>query len=158
MSQDLPMGPTKTATEHLVIVSKVKNFIKQQQGLNVSTHFFTKLDEDVLQAITEAVENTKKLGRKTVLGRDFNFFKEHPKFDEALVVASKIKRLIKDLGDLNTSAQVVEQLTMRVQRICLDAIAHAVNDKRKTVMDRDFMPPTIHTHKLEDEHVDTLNS
>jgi histone H3/H4 len=76
------------------------------------------------------------------MGRDFSFYKEDPKIDQILVVAAKVKKLIKEAGDLNTSAQVMEQLTVRVQKICLDAIKNAVNDKRKTVMDRDFVHPT----------------
>ncbi len=131
-------------TETLIVISKVKKFIKEQQGLNVSQGFFPKVDEDIRLAIEDGVNNAKKMGRKTVMGRDFNFYKDDPKIDQILVVAAKVKKLIKESGDLNTSAQVMEQLTVRIQKICLDAIQNAVNDKRKTVMDRDFMNPTSH--------------
>ena len=133
-----------TNTETLIVISKVKKFIKEQQGLNVSQGFFPKVDEDIRQTILEAIENAKKMSRKTVMGRDFSFYKDEPKIDQILVVAAKVKKLIKENGDLNTSAQVMEQLTVRVQKICLDAIQNAVNDKRKTVMDRDFVQPTAH--------------
>jgi histone H3/H4 len=132
------------STETLIVISKVKKFIKEQQGLNVSQSFIPKVDEDIRQSIMDAVENAKKMGRKTVMGRDFNFYKDEPKIDQVLVVAAKVKKLIKELGDFNTSAQVMEQLTVRVQKICLDAIKNAVDDKRKTVMDRDFIKPTSH--------------
>jgi histone H3/H4 len=57
---------------------------------------------------------------------------------EVLVVASKVKKLIKDKGDMNTSGAVMEVLTKIVERECARAIENAKNDKRKTVMDRDF--------------------
>lgn len=131
-------------TETLIVISKVKKFIKEQQGLNVSQGFFPKVDEDIRFAINEAINTAKKMGRKTVMGRDFSLYKDEPKIEHVLVVAAKIKKLIKESGDLNTSAQVMEQLTVRVQKICLDAIKNAVDDKRKTVMDRDFINPTTH--------------
>jgi histone H3/H4 len=57
---------------------------------------------------------------------------------EVLVVASKVKKLIKDKSGMNTSAAVMEALTKVVERECLRAIEKANADKRKTVMDRDF--------------------
>ncbi|MGE5196489.1 MAG: hypothetical protein ACM3JI_04075 [Anaerolineae bacterium] len=57
---------------------------------------------------------------------------------ETLVVASKVKVFIKKHSDMNTSASVMAELTKIVERECLKAIEHAKNDKRKTVMDRDF--------------------
>lgn len=131
--------------ESLIVVSKVKKFIKNHQGLNTSSGFFEPLNKDTVEAIKFAVDHAKKMGRKTVMGRDFNFYKEDPKIEDALVVASKVKKMIKELADMNTSSQVIEQLTLRVERVCLDAIKNAVNDKRKTVMDRDFVPPTMST-------------
>ena len=130
--------------ENLIVISKVKKFIKEQQGLNVSQGFFPKVDEDIRHAIEEAINTAKKMGRKTVMGRDFSLYKDEPKIEQVLVVAAKVKKLIKESADLNTSAQVMEQLTVRVQKICLDAIKNAVDDKRKTVMDRDFINPTTH--------------
>lgn len=58
--------------------------------------------------------------------------------DSVLVVASKIKNFIKQNSEMNTSASVMEALSKIVERECLKAIANAKNDKRKTVMDRDF--------------------
>lgn len=57
---------------------------------------------------------------------------------EVLVIASKVKKLIKDKSGMNTSAAVMEALTKVIERECQKAIEKAQSDKRKTVMDRDF--------------------
>jgi histone H3/H4 len=57
---------------------------------------------------------------------------------EVLVVASKVKKLIKDKSGMNTAAAVMEALTKVIERECQKAIEKAQADKRKTVMDRDF--------------------
>lgn len=144
MDSDQTTNSESSHRESLIVISKVKKFIKEQQGLNVSQNFFPKVDEDIRLTINDAINHAKKMSRKTVMGRDFSFYKDDPKIEDILVVTAKVKKMIKEAGDLNTSAQVMEQLTVRIQKICLDAIQHAVNDKRKTVMDRDFIQPTTH--------------
>jgi len=129
--------------ENLIVISKVKKFIKDQADFNTSAGFFEPLNLDVVKSCRDAVANAKKLGRKTVMGKDFNLYVEGKEVDEALVVTSKVKKLIKDEAGLSTSSQAIEQLTVRVQTICLKAIENAKADKRKTVMDRDFTPPTL---------------
>jgi histone H3/H4 len=57
---------------------------------------------------------------------------------QVLVVASKVKQLIKDQAGMNTSANVMDALTKVVEREILKAVERAKNDGRKTVMDRDF--------------------
>ncbi len=57
---------------------------------------------------------------------------------EILVVASKVKKLIKDKAGMNSSSGIMEALTKIIERECEKAIANANADKRKTVMDRDF--------------------
>jgi histone H3/H4 len=57
---------------------------------------------------------------------------------EVFVVASKVKKLIKEKSGMNTSGAVMEALSKVVERECLKAIEKAQADKRKTVMDRDF--------------------
>lgn len=58
---------------------------------------------------------------------------------QVLVVASKVKAYIKEKsGGMNTSASVVDALTKIIEEECDKAIANAKDDKRKTVMDRDF--------------------
>ena len=56
---------------------------------------------------------------------------------EIFVVASKVKKFIKEKGDCNTSASTMEALTQRLQQIVEKAIENAKADGRKTVMDRD---------------------
>lgn len=129
--------------ESLIVISKVKKFIKEKADFNTSANFFEPLNADIIKACRDAVAHAQKLGRKTVMGKDFNLYIENPNIEEALVVASKVKKLIKDEAGLSTSAQAIDQLTIRVQTICLKAIENAKNDKRKTVMDRDFAAPTI---------------
>lgn len=57
---------------------------------------------------------------------------------ENLVVASKVKKMIKSKSGLSTSANVMEKLTEVVERECERAVENAKRDGRKTVMDRDF--------------------
>ena len=57
---------------------------------------------------------------------------------EVLVVASKLKKHIKDQAGMNTSSSVMTVLSEKVRQMCDEAIANAKNDGRKTVMDRDF--------------------
>jgi histone H3/H4 len=129
--------------ESLIVISKVKKFIKDQADFNTSAGFFDPLNQDISKACLDAAGHAKKLGRKTVMGKDFHLFIENPNIDEALVVASKVKKMIKDQAGLSTSSQAIDQLTVRVRTICLKAIENAKADKRKTVMDRDFTAPTV---------------
>jgi len=57
---------------------------------------------------------------------------------EVLVVASKLKSYIREKSGMNTSASVMEALSLKVRQLCDEAIAKAQADGRKTVMDRDF--------------------
>ena len=128
--------------ESLIVISKVKKFIKEKADMNTSAGFFEPVNQDIVKACRDAMAHTQKLGRKTVMGKDFNLYVEKSDIQEALVVASKVKKLIKDEAGLSTSSQAIDQLTVRVQTICLKAIENAKADKRKTVMDRDFVAPT----------------
>jgi histone H3/H4 len=131
--------------ESLVVLSKVKKFIKEKADFNTSAGFFEPLNEDIMKSCKDAIVHAQKLGRKTVMGKDFSLFKENPQIEDSLVVASKVKKLIKDEAGLSTSSQAIDQLTLRVQTICLRAIEKAKEDKRKTVMDRDFESPMVLT-------------
>ena len=57
---------------------------------------------------------------------------------EVLVVASKIKKHIKDKADMSTSASVMPALTAIVETHIDKAVERARASGRKTVMDRDF--------------------
>lgn len=128
--------------ESLIVISKVKKYVKEKADFNTSAGFFEPLNQDIVKACRDAMAHAQKLGRKTVMGKDFNLYVESANIEEALVVASKVKKLIKDEAGLSTSSQAIEQLTVRVQAICNKAIENAKADKRKTVMDRDFGAPT----------------
>ncbi len=128
--------------ESLIVISKVKKFIKEKADMNTSAGFFEPLNQDIVKACRDALAHAQKLGRKTVMGKDFNLYVENSNVEEALVVASKVKKLIKDEAGLSTSSQAIDQLTVRVQAACNKAIENAKADKRKTVMDRDFTAPT----------------
>ncbi len=131
--------------ESLVVISKVKKYIKEKADMNTSAGFFEPLNQDIVKACRDAMAHAQKLGRKTVMGKDFNLYVEKNDIEEALVVASKVKKLIKDEATLSTSSQAIDQLTVRVQAVCNQAIENAKSDKRKTVMDRDFSAPTSFT-------------
>jgi histone H3/H4 len=131
--------------ESLIVISKVKKFIKETADMNTSAGFFEPLNADIVKACRDAMAHAQKLGRKTVMGKDFNLYVENSNIPEILVVASKVKKLIKDEATLSTSSQAIDQLTVRVQAICNKAIENAKSDKRKTVMDRDFAAPTTLT-------------
>jgi histone H3/H4 len=124
--------------EMLIVQSKLKKYVKDQSDFSTSAGYVEAINKDVYQAINEAAEHAKKAGRKTVMGKDFNLYVDKPNIEEVLVVASKIKKLIKEQSDMSTSSQVMEQLTVRVQNQSLRAIESAKKAKRKTVMDRDL--------------------
>lgn len=57
---------------------------------------------------------------------------------EVLVVASKVKNYIRTTSGMNTSAAVMDALSRKLRKMCDQAIEHAKQEGRKTVMDRDF--------------------
>ncbi len=67
---------------------------------------------------------------------------------DVLVVASKVKRYIKESADLNTSASAMEALTRHIVALCDEAIDTARTDGRKTVLDRDFPSPGRYYERL----------
>lgn len=129
--------------EMLIVLSKVKKFIKDKAGMSTSQSFFTPLNEDIYNSLDQAITHAEKTERKTVMGKDFNLYVDSPQINETLVVASKVKKHIKEKNGYSTSAQCMEQLTVRIEKICLKAIENAQAAKRKTVMDRDFEAPTM---------------
>lgn len=56
---------------------------------------------------------------------------------DVLVIASKVKKYIKEKADMNTSASTIEVLSNAVAKLCDQAIENARSDGRKTVKDRD---------------------
>ena len=57
---------------------------------------------------------------------------------DTLVVTSKIKKLIREKAGFNTSAELIDALSQKVEQICVNAIERAKADKRKTVKGRDL--------------------
>jgi histone H3/H4 len=55
-----------------------------------------------------------------------------------LVVASKIKKLVREKAGFNTSAEVLDVLSQRVENLCAAAIEKARADGRKTIKGRDL--------------------
>lgn len=58
---------------------------------------------------------------------------------DILVVTSKVKKFIKEQGEMNTSAETIDILTKAVERLCAKGIESAKADGRKTVMARDII-------------------
>ncbi len=58
---------------------------------------------------------------------------------EVLVVTSKVKKFIKEKGDMNTSAETIEILSKAIEQLCIRGIDSAKADGRKTVMARDII-------------------
>lgn len=57
---------------------------------------------------------------------------------DILVVASKLKKYVKDKHGLNTSANVMQALSNIIRVSCDRAVDNAMKEGRKTLMDRDF--------------------
>ena len=73
--------------------------------------------------------------------RDWPLLPMHPKKNcphDILIVASKLKDYIRKSSGLNTSANVLDRLSDMIRLQCDKAIERAVDDGRKTVMDKDF--------------------
>jgi hypothetical protein len=62
--------------------------------------------------------------------------------NDVLVVASKLKKYIRTRSGMNTSDGVMAMLSEHLRALCNQAIRHAAQEGRRTVMDRDFPPPT----------------
>lgn len=58
-------------SDQLVVVSKIKKFIKASSGMNTSSSAMDELTKIVKSEIERAVKNAKNNNRKTVMDRDF---------------------------------------------------------------------------------------
>lgn len=58
--------------EVLVVVSKLKNYIKDSAGMNTSGNVAPALSSKIKEWCDEAIEKAKSDGRKTVMDRDFS--------------------------------------------------------------------------------------
>lgn len=61
---------TEAPNETLVVVSKLKKYIKEQSGLNTSSNLMDALSEKIRNLCNQAIQNARSDGRKTVMDRD----------------------------------------------------------------------------------------
>lgn len=64
----------EVSKEILVVVSKLKAYIKDRSDLNTSQDVMPVLSELLRSECDKAIEKAKMSGRKTVMGRDFDSF------------------------------------------------------------------------------------
>ena len=57
---------------------------------------------------------------------------------DILVVASRVKKFVREKSGMNTSMEVLEGLSRKIEKICIEAIEKARADGRKTVKNRDL--------------------
>ncbi len=57
--------------EVLVVVSKVKNYIREKSDYNTAGSVAPRISDVIRRLCDQAIENAKKDGRKTVMDRDF---------------------------------------------------------------------------------------
>lgn len=57
--------------EVLVVVSKLKAYIKARSGMNTSDGVIPVLSDEIRRLCDRAIENATREGRKTVMDRDF---------------------------------------------------------------------------------------
>lgn len=91
-------------------------------------------------AVTNAVEpqrNARLVGATGMLSPQE---RSEPSDDEILIVVSKLKKYVRDRSGMNTSDGAMAPLSEHLRALCREAIRHANEDGRKTVMDRDFIP------------------
>lgn len=58
--------------EVLVVVSKLKAYIKEQAGMSTSSSVPAVLSDKVKELCARAIDNARRNGRKTVMDRDFD--------------------------------------------------------------------------------------
>jgi len=57
--------------EVLVVISKLKNYIREKSGMNTAGNVAPALSGKIREMCDQAVENARADGRKTVMDRDF---------------------------------------------------------------------------------------
>jgi hypothetical protein len=92
---------------------------------------------EVQKEIVKKETITQKSSQGSINMSDIDLSGPAPTTD-VLLVASKVKKYIKERADFNTSGSTMEAMTKLVTKICDKAIERAAKDGRKTVMDRDL--------------------
>ncbi len=70
-AQDLKAQPESLESDILVVVSKVKKYIKDQSGMNTSDAVMDLLSNQIRALADRGIESATQHGRKTILDRDF---------------------------------------------------------------------------------------
>lgn len=83
-------------------------------------------------------ENKKEGPRRILVNSKAKTMTNDELNDDILVVASKLKKYIKDKHGLNTSADVLEKFSDIIRVTADRACTKAKIEGRKTLMDRDF--------------------
>lgn len=60
------------AEDILVVVSKLKVYVRSKAGMNTSGNVAPKISDIIRTLCDRAIENAKNDGRKTVMDRDFD--------------------------------------------------------------------------------------
>lgn len=68
---NVPIGKSSMSNEVLVVVSKMKQFIRDISDMNTSEDVNHVLSEMIRQACEKAIVNARADGRKTLMARDF---------------------------------------------------------------------------------------
>jgi histone H3/H4 len=71
LARDVPR-PAASGGDVLVVVSRLKSYISSKGELRTSDEVLPVLSEEVRRLSSAAIDNAKKDGRKTVMGRDFS--------------------------------------------------------------------------------------
>jgi len=67
------MDNSASGQDVLVVVSKLKNYIRSAGGMNTSGNVGPALSDMIRRLCDDAMEHARKEGRKTVMDRDFMF-------------------------------------------------------------------------------------
>ncbi len=70
-SQPVKTTPSELDTDILIVVSKLKAFIKNHSDMNVSADVMDVLSDQLRRLALQAIQKARADGRKTVMGRDF---------------------------------------------------------------------------------------
>jgi histone H3/H4 len=66
------MNSAQSESDVLIVVSKLKNYIRSQAGMNTSGNVAATLSDIIRRLCDEAIARAKQDGRKTVMDRDFS--------------------------------------------------------------------------------------
>jgi hypothetical protein len=67
-----PAKPDPVASDVLIVMSKLKAYVRARSGMNTSDRCVDPLSEAVRELADRAIEKARSEGRKTVLDRDFD--------------------------------------------------------------------------------------